>query len=87
MQTQLESWRQRTNDPLIHPAKLARLTKEQDEQAEKYKKKKGFRGDPWEYHQYLDSDRPNLLQHSPNSVAGRIPEEQQYLPSHEGETR
>jgi hypothetical protein len=52
--SQLNSWRQRTNDLLIDPAKLARLTVEQDEQAKKYKK--GSRSDSWEYHQYLYGD-------------------------------
>ena len=61
LQAQLDSWRQRTNDPLTDPAKLARLTKEQDEQAGKYKKEKRFRGGPWKYHQYLDSDLPKRV--------------------------
>jgi N-sulfoglucosamine sulfohydrolase len=51
---QLELWRQQTNDPLIDPAKLARLTQEQDKQAEKYKK--GSRSGTWQYHQYLYGD-------------------------------
>ncbi|NQT13091.1 MAG: sulfatase, partial [Planctomycetes bacterium] len=31
LQTELDSWRRQTNDPLTDPAKLARLTEEQDE--------------------------------------------------------
>ena len=51
---QLESWRKRTGDPLSVPAKLARLTQEQDEQAEKHKKGKSrSQSDPWRYHEYL----------------------------------
>ena len=58
--TQLESWRQQTDDPLLDPAKLARLTKEQDEQAEKYKQ--GSRSRAWAYHRYLyeESSRDTL---------------------------
>ena len=53
--TQLELWRRQTNDPLIDPAKLARLTREQDEQADEYKR--GItRSGAWEYHQYLYED-------------------------------
>jgi N-sulfoglucosamine sulfohydrolase len=51
---QLQSWRQQTHDPLNDPARLAKLTREQDEQAEKYKK--GSRSGAWEYHQYLYDD-------------------------------
>ncbi len=49
--TQLDLWRRQTGDPLIDPAKLAKLTSEQDQQAEKYKQ--GSRSGGWKYHQYL----------------------------------
>ena len=61
--TQLASWRKRTNDPLTDSAKLARLTQEQDEQAEKYKK--GSRSGSWEYHQYLYGNSPNRVHRQP----------------------
>ncbi len=59
--TQLDSWQQRTNDPLTDPEKLVRLTEEQDAQAEKYKEVRGFRADPWEYHQYLNGNLPERV--------------------------
>lgn len=65
LQAQLESWQQRTNDPLTDPAKLARLTEEQDGLAGRYETEKRFRGGPWEYHQYLDSDLPNRAPRQP----------------------
>jgi N-sulfoglucosamine sulfohydrolase len=52
--TQLDRWRRQTNDPLIDPAKLARLTREQDEQANEYKRES--RSGTWKYHQYLYDD-------------------------------
>jgi N-sulfoglucosamine sulfohydrolase len=60
---QLESWRRKTDDPLSDPAKLAKLTEEQDKQAEKYKT--GSRSGAWEYHQYLYGDwSKHVLRHA-----------------------
>lgn len=53
LQTQLDSWRQQTNDPLIDPDKLAQLTEEQDEHAQRYRQEKGYRANQWKYHEYL----------------------------------
>ncbi len=49
--TQLASWQEQTCDPLTDPVKLARLTQEQDNQAERYSQR--LRSESWEYPQYL----------------------------------
>jgi len=46
------AWQHETDDPLVDPQKLARLTQEQDAVAADYRKNKAY---TWRYHQYLRS--------------------------------
>ena len=48
----LEAWQHETDDPLVDPEKLARLTREQDAVAADYRKNKAY---TWRYHEYLRS--------------------------------
>jgi len=52
----LQAWQRETNDPLVDPRKLARLTQEQDAVAADYSKKKAY---TWRYHEYLRTGSPS----------------------------